>query len=498
MNIKTLTQNPGSLVCDLLILPFFEHQTSLEPHMNQIDQALGGQITSVFAQKDFTGKRDNLLLLPIHGRLPAARLLLVGLGKRTLYDLETLRRAIGLATQHTKPRSVKDVAIFLPQSLSASLRPEDVGQAIIDALLTSRYVFTKFKKSQDKNEHPAPLSNVTILCSNPKNRSRLLRGALQGLAVAEAVNYTRDLSNHPGNLMTPQSLAQEARALAKSTRISCTVLGKKQIEKLGMGALLGVNQGSALPPEFIILEYRGKRTVTPYVLVGKGITFDSGGISIKPSRNMEEMKFDGAGAAACLGIVKAANNMRLPVHLVGLIPATENLPSGSAIKPGDVVTALSGKTIEVINTDAEGRMILADALAYASRYKPKAVIDFATLAGAMVVALGPEYTGVFASSTTLMKRLQAASARSGEKVWPFPLPEGYKEQLKSHVADLKNVGNDGAGGGAITAALFLQEFVSYPWIHLDIAGTAWMTAERAGYAAGATGVGVRLMLEYLR
>jgi leucyl aminopeptidase len=323
-------------------------------------------------------------------------------------------------------------------------------------------------------------------------------GARVGQIVAEAACLVRDLGNQPGNVATPTMLAQTAQRIAQQHGLRCQVLDRVQIEELGMGAFMSVARGSQEPPKFIILEHNADHEdLQTLVLVGKGITFDSGGISIKPGEKMEMMKFDMSGGAAVLGTLQAVAQLDLPLHVVGLVPATENLPSGTATKPGDIVRALSGKTIEVINTDAEGRMILADALAYAQRYQPAAVIDLATLTGACVVALGHHAIGLMGNNLELIARLKEAGQASGERVWELPLWEEYHEQLKSDVADMKNVG--GRPAGAITAAALLSKFAEgYPWAHLDIAGTAYTDEEKSYIPKGGTGVGVRLLVELLR
>ncbi|MFQ5771006.1 MAG: leucyl aminopeptidase, partial [bacterium] len=324
------------------------------------------------------------------------------------------------------------------------------------------------------------------------------KGIQWGKVVSEAANFTRDLQNHPGNWITPTRLAEIARETAKEGGLKCDVLVKEDMEELRMGALLGVAQGSVEPPKFIVLEHNsGKANIDTIVFVGKGITFDSGGISIKPSEKMEEMKFDMSGGAAVMGALKACAQLDIPLHVVGLIPATENLPGGHSMKPGDILRTSSGKTIEIINTDAEGRLILADALDYAKRYQPRAVVDLATLTGACVVALGHYATGLFGKDSNLLSRLKQAGEKTGERLWELPLWEAYDEDIKSDYADVKN--SAGRWGGAITAAAFLAKFADgYPWAHLDIAGTAWSDKELAYVPKGGTGLGVRLMLQFLR
>jgi leucyl aminopeptidase len=317
-------------------------------------------------------------------------------------------------------------------------------------------------------------------------------------AIAKAVIFARDLVSRPGNEMTPSDLAREARQVARKKGVTLRILDVARMKKLGMHALLGVARGSSEPAKFIILEYYGRRKSDPPIaLVGKGLTFDSGGISIKPSEKMDEMKSDMAGGAAVMGAIMAAADLKLPVNVVGLIPATENLPGGRAYKPGDILKSLSGQTIEVITTDAEGRLILADALTYATRYRPAAIIDLATLTGACIVALGDQVIGMLGNDDGLKSQIRRAADRTGERVWELPLWEDYHELIKSDVADFKNSG--GRAGGAITAAAFLSKFVgNVPWVHLDIAGPSWLTKDKPYIPKGASGVGVRLMVQVLR
>ena len=327
-------------------------------------------------------------------------------------------------------------------------------------------------------------------------------GVRRGKASGEATWYVRDLCNHPSNMMTPAKLVGEARVIGKERGVTFRVLERRDMERLGMGALLGVARGSHEPPKFIILDYQGpgarkrSRGNKPVVLVGKTVTFDTGGISLKPSENMEQMKADMTGGAEVLATVRAAARLQLPIHIVGLLPATENMPGGRAIKPGDILKTLSGQTVEVQNTDAEGRLILADGLAYARRYKPKSVIDIATLTGACAVALGKHAIGMFGNDESLKNQIRQSGEVAGERVWEMPLWPEYFDQLKSDVADMRNIG--GRGGGMITAALFLSKFVGeVPWIHLDIAGTDWSDSERPYIAKGPTGIGTRLLLRFL-
>jgi leucyl aminopeptidase len=367
---------------------------------------------------------------------------------------------------------------------------------VVEGALLGLYRFTPYKTVD--REIMTDVREIHIV-EEDEGRLKIIKDAAKTAeAISKAVIFARDLVSRPGNDMTPSDLAGEALTVAKRRPVKLKVLDVAALKKLGMNALLGVARGSSEPAKFIILQYRGRRkSGAPIVLVGKGLTFDSGGISIKPSEKMGEMKTDMAGGAAVMGAIMAAADLKLPVHVVGLIPATENLPDGRAYKPGDILKSLSGRTIEVITTDAEGRLILADALTYALRYKPAAVIDLATLTGACIVALGDHVIGMMGTGEALKSDIRAAAEMTGERVWELPLWEDYDELIKSDIADFKNSG--GRAGGAITAAAFLKQFVdSVPWLHLDIAGPSWLTKDRPYIPKGASGVGVRLMVQFLR
>jgi leucyl aminopeptidase len=374
----------------------------------------------------------------------------------------------------------------------------DIGQAITEGALLGLYSLKKYKRTAG-NDTPDNLRDLHILASEGNAQQDLANGIERGRILAEAVNMARDLINCPGNEVNPSYLAETAKTLAKRTSLHCKILHKQDMEKLAMGCLLGVAQGSEQPPVLIQLEHAPKgATGAPIVLIGKGITFDSGGISIKPAASMEDMKMDMAGGAAVLGTMQALAQLNYPRRVIGLVPASENLPSGTAVKPGDILRAMSGKTVEVINTDAEGRLILADAISYAvQQFKPACIIDLATLTGAVVVALGNHATGMMGTDDAMMERLRAAGVRSAERVWQLPLFDEYSQQIKSDFADIKNVAGS-RDAGSIIGGAFLKEFVGdTPWVHLDIAGTAWTRDGKSYMPKGATGVGIRLLVETL-
>ena len=363
-----------------------------------------------------------------------------------------------------------------------------------EGTILGTYRFLEFKEVSA--EERKNLKSVTLVVPTSRDLAAVKAGVRRGQAIAESVCWTRDMINRPANRLTPTAMAKEAQAAAKKFGFRCKVLGPEELRRLGMNAVLAVAQGSKEPCRFIILEYRGSgsRQKKPLVWLGKGITFDSGGISIKPADKMEQMKYDMSGGAAVLGAVRAVAALKLPVYVVGLVPATENLPGGSAQRPGDVVRAYGGRTIEVINTDAEGRLVLADALAYAQRYKPEGMVDLATLTGACVIALGQYAMGLMGNHPRLIEQVKEAATRSQERTWELPLWPEYGDSIRSDIADVKNVGDGKAG--TITAGYFLKEFVKEaPWVHLDIAGVAWSDSDRGYFRKGATGVGVRLLVE---
>jgi leucyl aminopeptidase len=423
---------------------------------------------------------------------PAARVLLVGLGKADEIDRATIRRAAAIAAKRARSIGVPRAAFHLPAESRGKVAPGEAAQAIAEGLAQGAWQYNEMKRRDEESKKPQ-LERVDILL--PDSCSATRDGQRLGAAIGAGQTFARGIQVLPGNICTPTYLANVARELAQRHKFEITVLDKAAIIREKMGALMSVAQGSAEEPRFIALEYKGAEG-PPVVLIGKGVTFDTGGISIKPAQNMEDMKYDMSGAAAVLGTFEALGLLKPKVHLVGLIPSTENMPSGTAVKPGDVVTSHLGKTIEIINTDAEGRLILCDALSYARRYQPAAVIDIATLTGAIVVALGHTAAGVMGSDDKLVEEVRAAGEKAGERVWPMPLWEDYRELMKSDIADVKNSG--GRPAGSISAGWFLREFVDgFPWAHLDIAGTAYTEREEPTRVKGPTGMGVRLFTEFV-
>jgi len=452
----------------------------------ELDRAAGGALQRLSAAGDFTGKRDETALLYPPG--PAGRILLIGMGKSEEVNRAAVRRAASVATKRMRALGVTQGAFHLPAESRGEVTPAEAGQAIAEGLAQGAWQFLEMKRPGE--EKKPPLERVDVLA--PEDEA-FAAGHRIGAAIGAGQTLARGIQVLPGNVCTPTYVARTAEELAERHGLEVTVLDKAAIAREKMGALLAVAQGSVEEPRFIALEYKGAEGA-PIVLVGKGVTFDTGGISIKPAQNMEDMKYDMSGAAAVLGTFEALGRLKPAVHVVGLIPSTENMPSGTAVKPGDVVTSHFGKTIEVINTDAEGRLILCDALSWARRYRPACVIDIATLTGAVVVALGHSAAGVMGSDEALVEEVRRAGERAGERAWPLPLWDEYRDLMKSDIADVKNAG--GRPAGSISAGWFLREFVDgFPWAHLDIAGTAYTDRDDPSRVKGPTGIGVRLFSE---
>src|SRR5262245_14952265 len=496
MQVVVKRDKPELVAVDVLAV-FLRQEKSLPPKsvVAQLDVRLDGRIRDYLESGDFSGALNNTALVRTNGAIQVPRVLLVGLGKPDAFTIDVLRQASATAATATRRLGVSSLAFVPPTS---DMEPGEIGQALTEGALLGLYTLKKYKTAAE-NEEKDNLHELSILANLSTTQRALESGVQRGQILAAAVNMARDLSNSPGNEVNPSYLAKQAQEIAAQTTLRCHVLDVDGIREHQMGCLLGVAQGSEQPPTFIILEHTPKGTrEKPIVLIGKGITFDSGGISIKPAANMEDMKMDMSGGAAVLGTMQALAQLEYPRRVVGLVPASENLPNGNAVKPGDILRAMSGKTVEVINTDAEGRLILADALAYAvQEFKPACMIDLATLTGAVVVALGSQATGMMGTDKAMMDRLRAAGAYSAERVWELPLFEEYSKQIKSDFADIRNVSNNREAGSIIGGA-FLKEFVGdTPWVHLDIAGTAWTRENKPYIPKGATGVGIRLLVKTL-
>jgi len=495
MKILVKSDNATPVTTDMLVCFGYEQEKSWSKSIRPLDKKLGGQLNDLRKTGEFSGKANQTTLLHINGKLSAKRVWLVGLGQWDTMTLERVRQAMGTAVKRDRQIKAKGLACVIPDVPKPLSHLDHLTQAMAEGAILGDYRFTKYRT--DHSEDRKTLQSCTVLAPTSASHSKVNAGAKRGQTLGEATCFVRDMCNHPANVMTPSRVVAEAKTIAKESKIRLKVLDQQQMKKLGMGGVLGVARGSIEPPYFIVMEYSGgPKTQRPVVFVGKTVTFDSGGISLKPSENMDHMKADMTGGAEVLAAVRAASRLKLPMNVTGLLPVVENMPGGRATKPGDVHTMLSGKTVEILNTDAEGRLILADGLAYAARLKPVCVIDIATLTGAAIVALGAFAIGMLGTNDPLKKALRQAGNDSGERVWEMPLWDEYFEQLKSDVADMRNIG--GRGGGMITAAMFLSKFAGdYPWVHLDIASTDWSATEQPCIAKGPTGTGTRLLIQYL-
>lgn len=485
---------------DLIVVNLFQAETTPAGALKAVDQALDGLISNMIEAGDFKGKLGDTYLVYSRGALQAPRVLVAGLGPKEEFGLDQARRAAAATARRAGELGVSRYSTIVHGAGMGSLDIGRAAQAVVEGSLLGLYRSVSHKRDAAQEEHAGPAALIVV--EYDATRVDAVRdGARVGQVAAEKANFARDLINEPGNYLTPRELAQRLRTQAEQQGVRTEVLGEEELAALGAGSFLAVAQGSEEEAQFIILEHRPEgfedRDLPTVVLVGKAITFDTGGISIKPAENMWQMKGDMGGGAAVAGAVLAAAGLNLPVHAVALIPSCDNMPSGKALKPGDVVRAMNGKTVEIISTDAEGRQVLADALCYAARYDPVAVVDVATLTGSIGLALGRQVAGMFCDDKDLQARLQSASELSGETLWPMPLHKPYRKLIDTDVADMKNSG--GRYGGAIIGALFLQEFAeSYPWAHLDIASTVWQEENNVFSVRGGTGFGTRLLLELLR
>lgn len=480
--------NPATIHTDCVIVGIYK-QGKLSAAASQLDAASEGAITAHLDMGDFSGDKHRTSLLYKLPGVTSKRVLLVGMGEKDKLTQESLAQLTQTAVNALKTSKTNNVVSFLTDEIAPDFLEAAVRQTVT-AVTDALYTFDQFKSKKDEATRPA-LAGWTVAHTLAGDFSKPLS---HGMAIAEGMCVARDLANSPGNVCTPSHLAMVAQELANSSnKTDVNILEEGDMEALGMGSFLSVSKGSAQDGKMIILQYHGGKTgEAPLVLVGKGITFDTGGISLKPGAAMDEMKFDMSGAASVLGTMTACIAMQLPLNVVGMIAAAENMPSSKASKPGDIVTSMSGKTIEILNTDAEGRLVLCDALTYAERFNPAAVIDIATLTGACITALGHHTSGLLGNSDALAEEIIIASKQASDDVWRLPMGEKYQDQLKSNFADMANIG--GAPGGTITAACFLSRFAeNYPWAHLDIAGTAW----KSGAAKGATGRPVPLLCQWL-
>lgn len=490
MEFSTVQSAPGSSKSGCVIAGVYESRRLSAPAA-ALDRASKGYLAQVIKSGDMDGRKGTTLMLHRVPHTACERVLLVGLGEEKAFDEKAYREAVTAALRALKGTGAAKAECHL-SALAAG--KSGITWRVAQAAALAIEAEYRFETMKSKREGTPPaLKQLALAYASASERGSAQRGITQGVALGRGMNLAKDLGNLPGNVCTPTYLAREAKALAAKHGMKVNVLDRPQMEKLGMGTLLSVARGSAEPPKFIVLEYLGgPKTQKPVVLVGKGVTFDTGGTSLKPAAEMDEMKFDMSGAGSVLGTLCAVANMKLKLNVVGLIPATENMPGSRATKPGDIIKSMSGQTVEILNTDAEGRLILCDALTYAERYNPAAVIDIATLTGACVIALGHVVCGLFANDDALADDILAAGNTAHDRAWRMPLHEEYQEQLKSNFADFANIG--GRPAGAVTAACYLARFTKkYKWAHLDVAGTAW----KSGKDKGSTARPVPLLTQYL-
>ncbi|MCZ7565207.1 MAG: leucyl aminopeptidase [Burkholderiales bacterium] len=487
MEFSTKALSPERITAGCIAVGVFESRR-LSTAAAALDRVARGHLRDFVKRGDMDGRAGAVRLLYRVPHLRCERVLLVGLGRESDFGAKQYRDAVRTAVTAVADTGARDVCLCLPELHVAG---RDLEWKMRHAAIVAAEALYRFEETKSKKSPARKLRSMAFAA--PARGAAAERGLAQGRAIAAGMSLARDLGNLPSNICTPTYLAAEARRLARQWRLGVEVLDSRDMQRLGMGALLAVAKGSRQPPKFIVLRYNGAgRGTRPVVLVGKGITFDTGGISLKPAAEMDEMKYDMCGAASVLGTLRAAAEMKLAVNVVGLVPATENMPGGAATKPGDVVTTMSGQTVEILNTDAEGRLILCDALTYAGRFKPQAVVDIATLTGACVIALGHVATGLFANRDTLAEELAEAGADAWDRAWRMPLWDDYQEQIKSPFADIANIG--GRPAGSVTAACFLSRFADkFDWAHLDIAGTAWVS----GKNKGATGRPVPMLATFL-
>ena len=500
MDFQVTSNALENVACDALVVGATRSKkaqssngVALSETAKRVDAILEGLISQICADGAFKGNLGEMTTVYTMGKLVTKRVLVVGLGSLETMNAQALRRASAISARHLQNTGAHKIALALPLE-GTSIEVEAGIQAQAEGALLGTYMFRKYQHADDNGEERG-ISKVWLVAGKEMGAG-LEEAVRRGSALAEATNFARDLVNEPPNVLTPTELANRASAMASQFGLECEILDRPQMQELGMGGLLGVSKGSAEPPKFIILRYRGtaNNTNKGMALVGKGITFDTGGISLKPADRMDEMKGDMAGAAAVIGAMQAIASLKAAVNVTALVSATENMPSGTAYHPGDILRIMNGKTIEIVNTDAEGRLVLADALSYAAKEGLSPIIDVATLTGAVVVALGNTTAGLFSNDAELSEEIVSAGKAAGEKFWPMPMDEEYGEQIKSDIADIKQTG--GRAAGSVTAAKILENFVGdAKWAHLDIAGTSYVDSKKPYQEKGATGMAVRTLAE---
>lgn len=495
MQFNVIQGNIAQQATDCIVVNLFEGVTAPGGATGALDQALDGAIVNLINSGDFTGKTGTSALLYTNGKIPAARVLVVGLGKADKFDRKGVRKAAATAYKAlAKLKGVKQYATIVHGAGIAGLEAQSAAQAVAEGTVLAAYQAPNYRREKSEGG-PA---QCTVVEFEAAKIATISAGVLAGQAIAEAVCHARDYVSEPGNVLYPEELTRRAQQMAGEVGLQCTILGEDQMRALGMNILLAVSLGSEREAQLLILEHAptGTENQAPLILVGKGITFDTGGISIKPTENMWFMKDDMGGAAAVIGALEAIARLKTPRRVIGVAACVENMPDGKAFRPGDILTGMTGKTAEILSTDAEGRLVLADALGYVARYNPVAVVDLATLTGAIGVALGPQAAGLFSNNAEVQAALLASAERTGERLWPMPMYDEYMEVIKGEMAEVKNSG--GRDQGVATSAKFIEHFTEgYPWAHLDIASMVWTNAEKdPAIPKGATGYGVRLLIDF--
>lgn len=495
MKVTIVKGSIKDIMADAIVMGVYEDVKSPDADLTEIDRQLGGVISGMISGGDFKGKEGETLLIYTLGKIPAKKVLLLGLGKKEDFEPNTIRKVIGKAVKQLE-KSKTDTAAILPMGLDKNISAETVGQCIIEGAMLASYKFNKYKTSDEDKE--SNLKEIYIVSTDNSMIDDMNKGTEIGSVLANGTILARDLVNEPSNVVTPEAIANKAMEIANKHGLEIKIQEREDIQKLGMNCFLGVARGSDKPPKLITIKYfGGDKDDEVLGLVGKGLTFDSGGISIKPSAGMEEMKGDMGGAAAILGAMDIIGSLKPKANVIAVVGTCENMPSGNAYKPGDILTSMGGKTIEVLNTDAEGRLVLIDCITYALKEGATKLVDMATLTGACVIALGSTTTGLISNNDEFVKEVEAAAEKAGERVWQLPSYPEYKKLIKGDLADLKNTG--GREAGTITAGLFLGEFAGdSPWVHMDIAGTSMPTGDKDSLVKGATGVGVRTLYHLIK
>lgn len=493
MRFEAIQQSLAEAECDVLVVNLFEGVTQPQGATGAVDRAVDSAITNLIERESFEGKLGHTADLTPCGGVRAAKIVLVGLGKQEELDADKIRQASSAAARRARSLSAKRVATVLHGGGAGGIDPATAAAALVQSMILGTYQFTKHKTA---DVTPNTIDQVDIVEMDSDKIDPIKAGIARGRLIAEAISYARDLTNEPANIVTPSYLAEQARTIAARSDIDCQIVERDGIENTGMNLLLAVSKGSRQEPKFIIMRYSNPKAQKTVALIGKGITFDSGGINLKPTESLQNMKDDMAGAAAVLAAMRAVGELRPELNVLGLIPATENMIGGNATRVGDIITGLSGKTVEIDNTDAEGRLVIADAAAFAEREKVDEIIDIATLTGACVIALGRGMAGILGTDQSLVDQLIHAGARVGEMLWQLPLYPDYKDNLKSEIADMRNTG--GREAGAINGAIFIKDHMTgTPWAHIDIAGPATIDKESPLAPKGATGFGAGTLVEYV-